>query len=170
MLLPFIGSDGTAGSVIPWPSGVAEQFFNDPTSVLASDFGTSDQIEAMLTDQERVLNLGFANTPFKFKLASEITGSVEETWVRYAEDTQREMAESVGINDFAVLNVYVGYTLGSASSSEEGVLAFASFPSFQANATSQYADAEVQAFGADGIWMRYDTLPNGGNTGTGMLL
>jgi hypothetical protein len=167
MLLPVVDSDGTSGSVIPWPSEVVEQYFNDPSSVSASDFGSQSTIEDMLQAQEEVLNLGFAKTPFRFKLSSQITGSVDETWVLYAEDVQRDMAASVGVSDFAVLNVYLGYSLGSQNSTESGTLAFASFPSFQANATSQYADSEIQLFSADGVWMRYDTLPNGGNRGTG---
>jgi hypothetical protein len=122
----------------------------------SENFTSVDAMLGAIDAQIDVLNEHFEDTPFYFTLMDHGTPSVtaNTNWSRFAWDEQFDIGEALHTGNLSTLNLYVVYSVEGREAAEANVTlaAFAQFPSYQFEGL------------ADGIFLRYDTLPGGGLT------
>ena len=150
--LHMIGTDlAGIGPIIPHPTSVYESAKENIASVTMEDFSTRDNIEAMFEDNIDVINNAFTGTPFRFKFIRQATTrTINANWVEDATEHMGEMSRILGNNDLRKLDVFLTATLRSGAAGE--ILGTATLPGSQ------------QAGKGDGVYLRYDVLPNGGRS------
>ena len=148
--LHMIGTDlPGVGPVIPHPTPVYESAKKNIAGVTIEKFSTRKGIESMFEENIEVLNKAFKGTPFRFKFIHHATTRTTNTdWVEDAAEHMEEMSRVLGNDDLRKLDVYLSATLRSGSAGE--VLGTATLPGSQ------------QMGKGDGVYLRYDVLPNGG--------
>ena len=144
-------------TVLPHPTSTVNDLIATRDKSLANDLTSYEAMLAMVDEQMDVFNIHFAGIPFRFKLMNRnsTTVSTESEWIDWTFDYSREMSAEIGQGGLDTLNVYLSYSINSQIEGfPDSVVAFAEFPSYQFDKSG------------DGIFLRYDVLPNGGLTGT----
>eukprot|EP00522_Entomoneis_paludosa_P003338 CAMPEP_0172471002 /NCGR_PEP_ID=MMETSP1065-20121228/67592_1 /TAXON_ID=265537 /ORGANISM="Amphiprora paludosa, Strain CCMP125" /LENGTH=1120 /DNA_ID=CAMNT_0013229085 /DNA_START=20 /DNA_END=3383 /DNA_ORIENTATION=+ len=155
--------DDDFGAFIPHPTFNVQIYdnpgpANPPGSLTADDFTSVEDMLLLVDDQITYLNNKFAPTPFRFTLLepdSPSRTSSQESWTRFAFDNYEEMSAALHRGGTTDLNLYLMYGAGEdlGDGSDDGTLGF----------VGGFANAQLENNG-DGIFVRYDNLPNGGGS------
>ena len=136
------------GPIIPHPTDVYQEWTNGG-SVSVDDFSTPEEIQELFLENVDVLNKAYKGTPFRFAL-KKTSQSYRLDWNREADEVFKDMSAILGTNDPKELDVFLALEL---TQSGRFYLGFAS------NAAAQ------ETRKGDGVFMRYDTLTDGGLQG-----
>jgi len=128
--------------VIPHPTEVAL------AKGALEDYTTYNEMIEMCQRQVEIMNNAFQGTPFYYTFQPNPSVSTNLDFTNNPMDHQNEMREEFGVKDPTALNIYLSFALGSQHRDTRGYLGVADFPSFQLK--------------GDGLFMRYDILPQGG--------
>jgi len=145
--------DSVIGTFIPHPTSAVKSYDrNPPGSVSASSFTSVSGMLQLITDQFTYLNDKFNNTPFRFVHLEPDSPSIttsDERWTRtpfsYAPDISAALHRGTSAN----MNLYMSY--GAGEDDNDGTLGF----------VGGLANEQLLNNG-DGVFIRYDNLPNGG--------
>jgi len=151
--------DGT--EVVPHPEVSVFEYKNGNRDITEANFTSLEDMLATIDGQMTFLNDKFSGSPFRFdfKNRDSVTLICNDDWVDYPIDYSNEMTLQYNMGNATTLNLYLLSTLTSRTGI--GVLVGrATFPSYQNQRDG------------DAIFMRYDTLPEGGlpGYGTGVTL